>query len=98
MTDHFNATLRQHYRLEDAVLLVLEDNYQGDVGQGDRLEIDMPNGEPLQFTVHDVAWGTAFQNKQVPVTLITKELRSEEPKPGAKLRSLERAANADDAS
>lgn len=82
MTD-FHATLRQHYRLKEVDLLVLEDTYMGDVGPGDHLEVSLPDGSLCPFVVHDLAWGSAMSAMNPPLTLIVKGLEGAELSTGA---------------
>ena len=79
----FHAVLRQHYRLEEVDLLVLEETYLGDVGPGDRLAIELEPGKSQPFLVHDLAWGSAMSAKTPPLTLIVKGLEGAELSPGA---------------
>ncbi len=79
----FTARLRQHYRLEEVDLFVLEETYDGDVGPGDKLQIELPAGGTKSFRVHDIAWGSSFGSNNPPLTLIVKGLDGQEPAPGA---------------
>lgn len=79
----FQATLRQHYALEEVDLLVLEETYVGDVGPGDELTIELPDGQQAGFTVHDLAWGSAMNADNPPLTLIVKGLEGARPVAGA---------------
>lgn len=78
----FHATLRQHYALEDVDLLVLEETYVGDVGPGDELTVEVDDG-PAAFVVHDLAWGSAMNADNPPLTLIVKGLAGRTPAAGA---------------
>ena len=60
MSAPFRATVRQVYRLNDTQLVVLREGYEGDVGPGAK--------------VVDLAWGSAFQATEPPLTLIVKGL------------------------
>ena len=83
----FAARLRQHYQLKDFDLLVLEADYEGDVGPGDDLSIELPEGGTQRFQVHDVAWGSAVTADNPPLTLIVKKLDiAAPPAPGARIR------------
>ncbi|MCA9610958.1 MAG: hypothetical protein KC619_35435 [Myxococcales bacterium] len=79
----FQATLRQHYALEEVDLLVLEETYVGDVGPGDELTVALPDGTEAAFTVHDLAWGSAMNAHNPPLTLIVKGLKGAHPVAGA---------------
>jgi len=79
----FHAVLRQHYRLEEVDLLVLEETYLGDVGPGDELCIGLASGTQQTFRVHDLAWGSAMSAQAPPLTLIVKGLEGAEPEAGA---------------
>lgn len=79
----FHAVLRQHYRLEEVDLLVLEESYVGDVGPGDELAITLTDGGAQPFRIHDLAWGSAMSATAPPLTLIVKGLDGKEPAPGA---------------
>ena len=59
----FQATLRQHYALEEVDLLVLEETYVGDVGPGDELTIELPEAGPLGFTLWDTSGGLPAQGE-----------------------------------
>lgn len=84
MSERFGATLRQHYRLTDTDLLVL-DEYEGDVGTGDVLAVELPGGRKASFSVHDLAWGSAYNAASPPLTLIVKGLGAIEPEKGARI-------------
>ncbi len=79
----FHAVLRQHYRLEEVDLLVLEETYLGDVGPGDELAVELDTGGSKSFLVHDLAWGSAMSASAPPLTLIVKGLGGVELSPGA---------------
>lgn len=79
----FRATVRQVYRLQDTHLLVLEEDYEGDVGPGDRLEVKLPGGATATTKVRDLAWGSAFHADNPPLTLIVDLVQPEEPQAGA---------------
>ena len=83
----FHAQLRQHYKLDEVDLLVLEETYLGDVGPGDELSVEVPAGGHKTFVVHDLAWGSAMSEKTPPLTLIVKGLEGVEPAPGAVIAS-----------
>jgi hypothetical protein len=87
--DGFHAKLRQHYRLSDTALLVLEEDYRGDVGPGDELQIAIDGGN-ARFVVHDLAWGSALNATRLPLSLIVRGLEDIEPAPGAAIGPLER--------
>lgn len=83
----FSARLRQHYKLKDFDLLVLEADYEGDIGPGDNLTIELPEGGTRRFQVHDVAWGSAVTADNPPLTLIVKKMDLDvPPAPGALIR------------
>ena len=82
----FRATVRQVYRLQDKHLLVLEEDYRGDIGPGDRLEVELPSGANARTEVRDLAWGSAFHATNPPLTLIVDPIEAEEPRPGASVR------------
>ncbi|HJL16620.1 MAG TPA: hypothetical protein RMH99_13235 [Sandaracinaceae bacterium LLY-WYZ-13_1] len=84
--DGFRAKVRQVYRLQDTHLLVLEEDYRGDVGPGDRLEIALPSGASARTSVRDLAWGSAFHAQNPPLTLIVDLVEAEEPEAGAVVR------------
>ena len=84
----FRATVRQVYRLQDTHLLVLQEDYRGDVGPGDGLEIELSSGEIARTTVRDLAWGSAFHAENPPLTLIVDLVGPEEPQAGAIIRPL----------
>jgi hypothetical protein len=84
--DGFHATVRQVYRLQDSHLLVLEEDYRGDIGPGDRLEIGLPSGRTARTEVRDLAWGSAFHAHNPPLTLIVELVEDEEPQAGAIVR------------
>lgn len=84
----FCATVRQVYRLQDTHLLVLEEDYRGDVGPGDGIEIELASGEIARTKVRDLAWGSAFHAQNPPLTLIVDLVGPEEPEAGAIIRPL----------
>ena len=69
----FRATVRQVYRLTDTQLVVLKEDYEGDVGPGDEIELQLREGT-AKAKVVDLAWGSAFQANEPPLTLIVKGL------------------------
>lgn len=73
MSAPFRATVRQVYRLNDTQLVVLRDGYEGDVGPGDEIELQLQEGT-AKAKVVDLAWGSAFQATEPPLTLIVKGL------------------------
>ena len=79
----FHATLRQHYKLEKVDLLVLEETYVGDVGPGDELAVLLDDGQLVSFSVKDIAWGSAMNGRNPPLTLIVEGLDGAEPPKGA---------------
>lgn len=84
----FTARLRQHYRLDEVDLLVLDETYEGDIGPGDGLKIELLAGGTKTFEVHDVAWGSATGTTNPPLTLIVKGLDGEEPARGALINPI----------
>lgn len=86
--DGFHATVRQVYRLADSLLLVLEEDYRGDIGPGDRLDVDISGGRTVRTTVKDLAWGSAFHASNPPLTLIVDLIDGDEPGPGAIVRPV----------
>lgn len=84
----FHATIRQVYRLQDTHLLVLHEDYRGDIGPGDRLEVELTNGETARTRVRDLAWGSAFHASNPPLTLIVDLVEPEEPKAGGSVRPV----------
>ena len=84
MSEHeaFTAKLRQHYRLTDTDLLVLE-SYSGDIAAGDSLVVELPDGSRAAFRVHDLAWGSAYHAENPPLTLIVKGMGDGSPEAGA---------------
>lgn len=84
----FFAKIRRVYRLADTQLVVLEEGYEGDVGPGDRLEVELPGDETARIEVKDLAWGSAFKADQPPLTLIVTGLEEgREPPAGAPIRA-----------
>ena len=85
----FVAKIRRVYRLADTQLVVLKEGYEGDVGPGDRLEVELPEGAAVEVEVKDLAWGSAFHVDQPPLTLIVVGLDPEqEPADGASVRAV----------
>jgi hypothetical protein len=85
----FSAKIRRVYRLVDTQLVVLEDGYEGDVGSGDQLDVEMPEAQSARVEVKDLAWGSAFRADQPPLTLIVTGLEEgREPPVGARIRAV----------
>ena len=82
----FRATLRQHYKMSDKSLLVLNEDYTGDIGPGDALGIEI-DGAPTKVTVHDLAWGSSMSADRLPLSLIVSGLDDAEPAPGAPIQT-----------
>ena len=76
----FRARVRQVYALPDRHLLILE-SYEGDVGTGDTLSVELADGA-LLVTVRDLAWGSAFSGDP-PLTLIVDRIEGPLPESGA---------------
>lgn len=86
MSDEFRATLRQHYRMTSKSLLVLNEDYTGDIGPGDTIGVEV-SGVPKKVTVHDLAWGSAMNAERLPLSLVVSGIGDEEPQPGAAIRT-----------
>ena len=84
----FTARLRQHYKLGELDLFVLDETYDGDIGPGDHVEVDLAEGGAHRVRIHDLAWGSALTATSPPLTLIVAELAGREPAPGAAIRSV----------
>ena len=79
----FHATVRQVYALPDRHMLILE-SYRGDVGKGDRLTLVVGQARVV-VTVKDIAWGSAFNANDPPLTLIVDRIQGATPDTGATL-------------
>lgn len=84
----FHATLRQYYKLSETSLLVLEEDYTGDIGPGDELQIAVGDGQ-ARFVVRDLAWGSALNAARLPLSLVVSGLDDVRPEPGAKIGPVE---------
>lgn len=84
MSAGFEAKVRRSYPIEDKRVLILEDDYAGDIEVGDALEIAMTTGV-VHVTVASVAWGSAFHADSPPLTLVVSGLEAD-PLPGASVR------------
>jgi hypothetical protein len=82
----FRATLRQHYKLTDTSLLVLEEDYRGDIGPGDELRI-VWGEHGARCVVQDLAWGSALNAARMPLSLVVSGLGDAEPDPGASIET-----------
>ena len=82
----FTATVRQVYALADRHLLVLQENYRGDIGPGDLIEVSLPDASSTTVRVRDLAWGSAFTSQNPPLTLIVDRIEGAEPRAGATVR------------
>lgn len=88
MDDRLRAVVRRTYRLPGKRLLLLEDTYEGGVEQGERVEIDLPEGRSAIVSVEGVAWGSAFKADNPPLTLIVPWGEEPDPEPGARVRGV----------
>lgn len=82
----FRATLRQHYEMSDKSLLVLNEDYTGDIGPGDTLGVEV-DGVPTRVEVLDLAWGSSMSADRLPLSLIVSGLADAEPAPGAVIQT-----------
>ncbi|MGE0787342.1 MAG: hypothetical protein AB7S26_16840 [Sandaracinaceae bacterium] len=84
----FRGTLRQHYRLKDKALLVLEEGYEGEIGPAERVKI-VAEGREWIATVHELAWGSTMNAARLPLSLVVRGLdEGDEPPPGATIHSV----------
>jgi hypothetical protein len=83
----FRGKVKRAYTLKGQRVLVLEKELAGDVVGGEWIEVDHPSGEPRQGRIASVAWGSAFQADESPLTLVVEGLGDHEPAPGDEVRT-----------
>lgn len=88
MAGGFQAKVQRSYSLEGRAVLVLEQGYEGDIEQGDWVEVAL-GSEPARGQVATVAWGSAFQATHPPLTLVVEGLPEALPEPGSDVRGVE---------
>ena len=86
MSTPFEATLERSYLMGEQRIMVIGNQYSGDIGQGDWVEVAQPTGAAEKGKVVSVAWGSAFHAESPPLTLILVGLNTE-PKTGATIRA-----------
>jgi hypothetical protein len=99
MAADFSAIVQRSYALEGQHVLLLEGGYEGDIGQGEWIELAEPaasevsgsSGEPeakRRARVASLAWGSAFHATEPPLTLIVEGLAGDPPGPGTRVRGV----------
>lgn len=88
----FKATVQRSYWLEGRAVLVLDHGYEGDIEQGEWVEIAQAEAGGRRGQVATVAWGSAFQATDPPLTLVVEGLDGELPEGGAAVRGAEAPA------
>lgn len=81
----FRGRVRKTYPMGENRALVLQDEYEGDVGVGEQVEVALPSGERARVEVVQLAWGSAFRASSPPLTLIVAGLGEELPEEGAEV-------------
>jgi hypothetical protein len=85
VAEGFKAKVRRAYPLDGKRVLILQEDYEGDIEAGDTLEVTMPDG-PAKVQVATVAWGSAFHAESPPLTLVVEGL-DDNPAEGAAISS-----------
>ena len=78
----FQGKVRRSYQLGSTYVLILQQGYEGDIEVGDRLDIG-----GTEVDVVSVAWGSAFNAEDPPLTLVVKGL-SRQADQGAAIKGL----------
>ena len=81
----FRGRVRKTYPMGEHRALVLQDEYEGDVGVGERVAVALPSGQSAEVEVVQLAWGSAFRASSPPLTLIVTGLGEELPQEGAEV-------------
>ena len=87
-SSNLRGTVRQVYQLPGKRLLVLDDNYEGDVEAGDWVEVTSPEGRSHRVQIDSVALGSAVKSLNPPLTLICIWGDAPEPVPGSGVRGI----------
>lgn len=74
----FEAKVRRSYAMDDKRVLVLEDDYRGEIDVGETVEVVLPDGA-RRAEVATVAWGSAFHADSPPLTLVVSGLEIDPP-------------------
>jgi hypothetical protein len=85
----FKAKVRRTYPLRDQRVLVLESKLEGDVANGDWVEVGVPSGGWARARIESMAWSSAFRAEEAPLTLVVSGIGAEEPGAGADVRGIE---------
>lgn len=83
MSERFTGTVNRSYALDGKRVVILETGYDGDIEQGDLVEIAGAG----QGRVESLAWGSAFDAESPPLTIIVDGL-SAAAEPGANVKSV----------
>ena len=86
--DELLATVSRTYRLAEKRLLVLHDDYEGGAEVGDVVSVELPDGRTVNVTVDGVAWGSAFESRNPPLTIIVRWDDEADPVTGARVRGV----------
>ena len=86
MAEGFKAKVGRAYALDGKRVLILESGYEGDIGVGDPVEVEMPDGA-VRAVVATVAWGSALRAQSPPLTIVVSGL-DEDPGEGVDVRGV----------
>jgi len=85
----FVAKVLRSYRLGHRPVLLLQDGYKGDISAGDWVEIMLPKGKRVPLPVETVAWGSAFQANDPPLSLVLGAFDGDLPAPDSPIKGVE---------
>lgn len=69
------------------MILVLE-SYEGDIDRGMRISVAAEGRKPIETEVRELAWGSAFNARRPPLTLVTGLPDGDPPDSGAEVRGV----------
>ncbi|MBZ0115854.1 MAG: hypothetical protein K8H88_02580 [Sandaracinaceae bacterium] len=84
----FSATVLRAYRLDGRPVLLFEDGYQGDIAQDEWVELALASGKRVSMQVESVAWGSAFNAADPPLSLVLRPTDVELPPKGSQVRGI----------
>jgi len=86
MTVPFAGVVQRSYVFENNHVLIIDASYQGEAEIGAWIEVDLPDATAGTAQIKSVAWGSAFDARNPPLTLVVHGLNAV-PAAGAAVRA-----------
>ncbi len=74
MASGFEAKIGRAYRMGTQYVLVLQDDYAGEVEIGDTVEVVLAQGAPVRAPIENLAWGSALRAESPPLTIVLADV------------------------